>query len=358
MPKKDLFILLTMWLSPAVILLLIISIYLVQPKVEAKLVSSVKLVLVEHNIDAEVSFLGRDGTLTGEVGSQEIADKAHRLSRAVFGIRVIRNQLLVRDQPYIRYGINNERQPPTIEKISYKTARQQQETDQTLSQVSDMVSEEKKPHDSADIEKIVSTIGQQAVPVIHRSENISSFIVPLDEESVESEEKYKNKISATKAVHISEKVKTPEKQIKHQPLPKNTNNLFNIIDDFNASLGAVADNKATDKKEESQSRSSFSQAIDKIDLSSIRFSNGSITLPITAHQVLDNVAKSIKRQSHPTIELIAYAKDSDIAYARGVSIREYLATQGINKNNVHVSGYTITDDKNNTATFKIRTYAD
>ncbi|HFC92958.1 MAG TPA: hypothetical protein ENJ51_09120, partial [Leucothrix mucor] len=123
--KKDLFILLTMWLSPATILLLVISIYLVQPKVEAKLVSSVRSVLAEHNIDAEVSFSGRDGTLTGEVASQKIADNAKKLSLAVFGIRVIRNQLLVRDQPYSASKITNELQLPIIEKISYRINPQQ-----------------------------------------------------------------------------------------------------------------------------------------------------------------------------------------------------------------------------------------
>ena len=94
--KKDLFLLLLMWIAPLVICLLVISLYLVQPKVEAQLVSDVKLVLSIHNIEATVSFSGRDGILTGEVDSQEILENAHKLSLAVFGIRVIENHLTVK----------------------------------------------------------------------------------------------------------------------------------------------------------------------------------------------------------------------------------------------------------------------
>ncbi len=354
--KKDLLILLTIWLSPAAILLLVISIYLVQPKVEAKLVSSVRLVLSEHNINAEVSFSGRDGTLTGEVGSQEIADNAQRLSLTVFGIRVIRNQLLVRDQPYITSEINNELQLPVIEKISYRID-QQQEVDQTINQEPEIESEAEKPQYSSDVERIMAAMQQQAAPVIQpRPEKTHSLIVPLDDELVEQQE---DNILEIEVAH-SEPVKAPEKQAKQNQPNKSTNNLFNIIDNFNASLGSFVDSSSVieQKKIESQSTPASSQAIDKIDLSSIQFSNSSTTLPLAAHQVLDKVAASIKIQSYPTIELIAYANDSDIAYARGVAIREYLATQGINKNSVHVSGYTITDDKSNAFAFEIRTYTD
>jgi hypothetical protein len=94
--KKDLFLMLLIWVSPVVICLLVISLYLVQPKVEAQLVSDVKLALAIHNIEATVSFSGRDGTLTGEVDSQEISENAHKLSLAVFGIRVIKNHLTIK----------------------------------------------------------------------------------------------------------------------------------------------------------------------------------------------------------------------------------------------------------------------
>jgi osmotically-inducible protein OsmY len=94
--KKDLLVLLPMWVTPLVIFLLVISIYLVQPKVEAKLVSNVRLALEEQGIEAMVSFSGRDGVLTGEVASQEILENAHKLSLSVFGTRVIENNLTVK----------------------------------------------------------------------------------------------------------------------------------------------------------------------------------------------------------------------------------------------------------------------
>ncbi len=344
--KKDLFILLTMWLSPATILLLVISIYLVQPKVEAKLVSSVRSVLAEHNIDAEVSFSGRDGTLTGEVASQKIADNAKKLSLAVFGIRVIRNQLLVRDQPYSASKITNELQLPIIEKISYRINPQQD---------LEIKSETENPQYSSDVERIIATMQQQAMPIIQpHTEKISSIIAPLDDELVEHQEAQEEKI--LEPTH-SEPAKALKKQVKQNQFNKNTNNLLTIIDEFNSSLNSFLDSSIIEKeKMKSKITSVSSQAIDKIDLSSIQFSNSSTTLPLIAHHILDKVATSIKIQSYPNIELIAYANDSDIAYARGVAIREYLVMRGISKNSIRVSGYTITDDKRNTVVFEISTY--
>jgi len=94
--KKDLFLLLPISISSLVICLLVISIYWVQPKIEAQLVSDVKLALATHRIEATVSFSGRDGILTGEVASQKISDNAYKLSLAVFGTRVIKNNLTVK----------------------------------------------------------------------------------------------------------------------------------------------------------------------------------------------------------------------------------------------------------------------
>ncbi len=360
--KKDLFILLTMWLSPATILLLVISIYLVQPKVEAKLVSSVQSVLAEHHIDAEVSFSGRDGTLRGEVRSQEIADNAQKLSLAVFGIRVIHNQLLIRGQPYSASNkaseTNNELPLPVIEKISYRIDPQQ-DIDETVNQEPEIIERKvEKPQYSSDVERIMATMQQQVMPITQpHPEKTSSIIVPLDDELVEHHEVQKDKILEVAVAH-SEPVKVLKKQVKQNQPNKSTNNLLNIIDEFNSSLGSFVDSSVEKEKEVSQNASVTPQEIDKIDLSSIQFSNNSTTLPLVAHQILDKVAASIKIQSYPNIELIAYANDSDIAYARGVSIREYLATQGINKNSIYVSGYTITDAKNNTVAFEIRTYTD
>lgn len=43
----------------------------------------------------DVSFEGRDGTLTGEVTSQALADEAEELAQKIWGVRVIHNQLMV-----------------------------------------------------------------------------------------------------------------------------------------------------------------------------------------------------------------------------------------------------------------------
>ena len=346
--KKDLLILLTMWLSPAVILLLIVSIYLIQPKVEAKLVSNVRSVLVANNIDAEVSFSGRDGRLSGEVDSQEIADNAQRLSLTVFGIRIMRNQLLVR-KPYITPEIYNEPQPPVFKKVSYKIDFHQ-EAGQIISEEFEIESEKEKPHYNSDMERIMLAMQQKVEPVMQPlSRKIVSITIPLEKGLAEHEED--NVLES--AITHSKPIKPRDKQAKHQ-LNKSTDNLFNIIDDFNTSLGFLADNHAKDQKEVGLQKEFASQSIDKIDLSSIQFSNSSTSLPVEAHQVLDKVATSIKIQSYPAIELIAYANDSDIAYARGVAIREYLAVKGINKNSVHVSGHTISDS--NRIDFEIRPY--
>lgn len=98
--KKNLTLLSTMLMGPISLVLLIIAVYLIQPKVEAKLTSSVKSVLEQNNIDADVSFSGRDGILKGSVESQEVADNAEKLSLSVFGTRVIRNKLSVKDQDH------------------------------------------------------------------------------------------------------------------------------------------------------------------------------------------------------------------------------------------------------------------
>lgn len=87
-----------MLMGPVSLILLIISVYIIQPKVEAKLTSKVRSVLEQHNIDAQVSFSGRDGILKGSVENQAEADNAAKLSLEVFGTRVIRNRLNVKNQ--------------------------------------------------------------------------------------------------------------------------------------------------------------------------------------------------------------------------------------------------------------------
>jgi len=358
--KKDLLILLTMWLSPVAILLLVISIYLIQPKVEAKLVSSVISVLAQHDINAEVSFSGRDGILKGEVDSQEIADNAQKLSLAVFGARVIRNQLIVKAPQYNAFEINNELQQPVIEKISYTTEPQPEAYQITNQEFVVAINEEKSQY-SSEVERIMATMQQQGVSAMQTPPvNTSSIIVPLDGklvETIENPKAHKNKAPEIVAISIIEPKKKPEKQVKSQQTSKSTNSLLGILDDFNLSLGSLTSNSAiAQEKIGSQITPVSSQSIDKIDLSAIQFSSGSTTLPNNVHQLLDKVATSIKAQSYPTIELNAYADDSDIAYARGAAIREYLVSKGINQNSIHVSGHTMTDNIGKVATFKIRIY--
>ncbi|HFC91952.1 MAG TPA: hypothetical protein ENJ51_03990, partial [Leucothrix mucor] len=218
-------------------------------------------------------------------------------------------------------------------------------------------SETENPQYSSDVERIIATMQQQAMPIIQpHTEKISSIIAPLDDELVEHQEAQEEKI--LEPTH-SEPAKALKKQVKQNQFNKNTNNLLTIIDEFNSSLNSFLDSSIIEKeKMKSKITSVSSQAIDKIDLSSIQFSNSSTTLPLIAHHILDKVATSIKIQSYPNIELIAYANDSDIAYARGVAIREYLVMRGISKNSIRVSGYTITDDKRNTVVFEISTYTD
>jgi outer membrane protein OmpA-like peptidoglycan-associated protein len=355
--QKDLFILLIMWLSPAAILLLVISIYFVQPKVEAKLASNVKLILTEHNIDAEVFFSGRDGTLKGEVANQEIVDNAQRLSLAVFGTRVIYNKLIAKDSQYNTSEINNVSQQPSIKKISY-TIEPGQKTYKAIKQQPAFLIENEKLQYSSEVEKIMATM-QQTASLIN-PENATATIVSLDDditETVETKDTYKDQAPKTTSSQIIKAKKSPKKQAKPQQISKNTNNLLNIIDDFNLSLSSIINDSTIDQEEiKPQSVIASFWSIDKIDLSSIQFSGGSTTLPTEAHQVLDKVATGIKARSNTVIELIAYADDSDIAYARGVAVREYLRSKGINKNSIRVSGHTITADKGKRAVLKIKTY--
>ena len=88
-------LLLAMVIAPVSLLLLILSIYLVQPKIEKKLTQDLSSILKIHDIDATVSFSGRDGLLQGNVSTAKIIVQAEHLSTTVFGIRTLRNQLRV-----------------------------------------------------------------------------------------------------------------------------------------------------------------------------------------------------------------------------------------------------------------------
>ena len=105
--QKNITLLFTMLMGPISLSLIILSVYLIQPKVEAKLTSNVQSILRQNNISVDVSFSGRDGILKGEVENKEISDNAERLSLSVFGTRVIRNQLIIKTPPSETQIISN-----------------------------------------------------------------------------------------------------------------------------------------------------------------------------------------------------------------------------------------------------------
>jgi outer membrane protein OmpA-like peptidoglycan-associated protein len=409
--RKDLLILLTMWVSPATLLLLMLSLYLIQPKVEAKLVSHVKSVLAQHNIKADVSFSGRDGILRGRVASQEIAENAHKLSLAVFGTRIIKNRLIVDNNPQNKATLGIE--SPRIKKASYKmqptnplkkAAYQKTTATLGIKNNSSMVSE---------INKIMLTMSQKAVVVpAYKPKNkaVSLPIAPLITVK-KTMKKVKQAKLKPKSLHYKIAVRQPnkdktkqskphtDKRVLRQPIKnenkqskpkkrptkvalilpakkkrtidratkkkekkknvsvsssKNTNNVLAIIDDFNFSLGAIAKGKTKKKTTKRQTIATNSPALEKIDLSSIHFSNAtSTTLPTTAHQVLNKIARFVKKKSYPSIELVAYANDSDIAYSRGTAIRAYLVKQGLRKNSIHVAGHMMKNTASKHASFRL-----
>jgi len=80
-------------------------------------------------------------------------------------------------------------------------------------------------------------------------------------------------------------------------------------------------------------------------LSAIHFTDKSAVLSKKSYATLDQVSNSIEAFYHAPLDLIIYANDSDIAYARGVSIRDYLVKKGVERSKIAVSGHTITTDK-------------
>ena len=299
--NKNLYLLFTLLMGPISIILLVISVYLIQPKVEAKLASSVRLELAKHNIKTEVSFSGRDGILKGEVDSQEIADNAQRISLAVFGTRVIRNYLNVRAKQ------DNFVPAPIIKKISYAIRQPEKER----------ISKEKsKPVFISEVDKIMANMRNIKKPIVqYRLANIT-------------------------------------KPTKDKLIVDDSNELLHIINTFNSSLDDTPDRKVLSPNKQNPDSISV-QKLEEIDLSTLYFSDNSTVLSQKAHPILNKVSKAIKAQSLSYIELIAYAKDSDIGYARGVAIREYLAMKGVQKNIIHISGHTLLDTDNKKITFEI-----
>lgn len=266
---KNLFILLTMWVSPATLLLLVISLYLVQPKVEAKLASHVKSILTEHNIAANVSFSGRDGILTGNVASQEMAENAHKLSLAVFGTRIIKNRLVVNHSQYNKTAVSID--PPHIKKASY-IPQSVNSLQKAVYQTSTTKNIKNKLSNFSEIDKIMLEMSRHTLIVpaykpkkTRVSQPVATPIVAIkkvkpiaypnkvtltpqtrnDRKKRKPKPKQRhNKITPTLAVKISKAlssaVKKKEKKktvISHSA--KGTNDLFLIIDDFNVSLDEI-----------------------------------------------------------------------------------------------------------------------
>ena len=79
-----------------VIILWVLTLYFRRTPIEQDLTNQVKAALNQPDFSQlMVSFEGRDGTLTGEVSSQALADEAESLAKGLWGVRVINNQLKV-----------------------------------------------------------------------------------------------------------------------------------------------------------------------------------------------------------------------------------------------------------------------
>lgn len=78
------------------IILWVLTLYLRRTPIEQDLLDRTRSVLNRPEFSqVAVLFEGRDGTLTGEVSSQILADEAEELAKQVWGVRVIDNQLAV-----------------------------------------------------------------------------------------------------------------------------------------------------------------------------------------------------------------------------------------------------------------------
>lgn len=77
-------------------LLWALTLYFRRTPIEQDLTNRTKLALAQPEFSqVSVTFDGRDGTLTGEVSSQQLADRADSLARTVWGVRALDNQLQV-----------------------------------------------------------------------------------------------------------------------------------------------------------------------------------------------------------------------------------------------------------------------
>ena len=169
--NKNLSLLFTLFMGPISIVLLIISVYLIQPKVEAKLTSDVKALLKTHNIEAEVSFSGRDGILRGEVDSQEIIDNAQKISLTVFGTRVIRNYLSIRTKESNPILTENIKQNHSFKKEPYIKKHSKKEINRNMNQGVVLISKaKKKPAYLSEVNKIIKNMDQLTPPIIRNTD--------------------------------------------------------------------------------------------------------------------------------------------------------------------------------------------
>jgi hypothetical protein len=350
--NKNLSLLFTMLMAPISIILLIISVYLIQPKVEASLVLNVTSALKEHNIEAEVSFSGRDGILKGEVDSQDVVEKAQRISGAVFGIRIIRNHLSIRSKKYNVEKINSFIQRPVIRKISNDNTVQipKKSINNSFNEAMRLLLKNKKnPLLIPEVDRIIANMGEKVLPTTYNNATDDIF-KPIESNKIIQPDKIKENVLISPDI-----IKTVKRKEKSEISVKKPNELFIIINDFNSSM-AYKKSGATSypiKKEKLNNASSSLQRLEEMDLSTLYFSNNSTILSKDMHQILNKISASIKAYSHSYIELITYGNDSDLAYAQGVAIREYLVTTGIRKNIIHVAGHTVTAKTIKKANIKI-----
>lgn len=76
------------------IILWVLTLYFRRAPIEQDLSERVKTALNRAEFSqVVVSFEGRDGTLTGKVSSQKLADEAESLAKTLWGVRIIDNQL-------------------------------------------------------------------------------------------------------------------------------------------------------------------------------------------------------------------------------------------------------------------------
>ena len=357
--KKNITLLSTMLMGPISLSLLILAVYIIQPKVEAKLTSNVKFVLHENNISAEVFFSGRDGVLKGDVDSQEIFENAEKLSLGVFGTRIIRNQLNVRNLSLVKTTIPSSTIIESLVLVTPEKIKAKENIKSTI-KVVETVSNNKL----SDIDRIMANM--QKLPLLkpkyespiltekkYRAEVNTQLVLVKKSEKIpdiiEIKKAYSPKeytkpvvlIALSNNLNNSEDT-TKEKKLKN----KKASELLDIIEDFNAFLEPSSSiKKVKNTTHIKKEHSVIIKTLDNIDLSAIRFTDKSAILLNESYSILDQISLSIETYYHTPIDLTIYANDSDIAYARGVSIRDYLVKKGVKRTNIGVSGHTITADK-------------